>query len=191
MDVYQEATRVAQATNWARILGPATPTPPNMATETPTTTPFVITNTPVPDNPATATQVALRATAIAFTTGTPTPIPADATVMVATATNVPPTKEPRPTNTPTPLFVLLDDIPVAEPREVPPVPTALLGKIVFLTDYRGNPRSPNAMVMNPDGTEVALLTTNYFYNIVADRDAYSADNRFYVYSLPRSGWYRA
>jgi hypothetical protein len=187
VDIYEEATRVAQATDWARILGPATPTPPNMATETPTITPIVVTNTPAPENEATATDIALRATAVAFTTGTPTPLPAGATIVVATPTVPKPTPAPRPTNTATPIFVLLDDIPVAQPTAIPPVPEILLGKILFLTDYRGNPRAPNAMVMNPDGTGVGLLTTNYFYNIVANRDAYSADSRFYVYSLREAG----
>lgn len=187
IDVFQEATRVAQATDWARILGPATPTPPNLATATPTVTPIVVTNTPVPANEATAIQAAIRATAIAFTTGTPTPIPANATVLVATATKVPPTATPRATSTPTPIFVLLDDIPVAEPTIAPPVPEILYNKIVFLSSYRGNPNQPNAMLMNPDGTGVGLLTTNYFYNVVAARDAQSSDNRFRVYSLKEAG----
>ena len=187
VDVLQEATRVAQATEWARVLGPATPTPPNMATATPTLTPIVVTNTPVPANEATAVQIAVHATAIAFTTGTPTPLPPNATVLVATATSIPPTATPRATNTPTPIFVLLDDIPVAQPTNVPPVPAILQGKIVFLTSYRGNPNQPNAMVMNPDGTGIGLLTTNFFYNVVATRDEFSADNRYRVYSLREGG----
>lgn len=187
VDVYEEATRVAQATDWARILGPATPTPPNLATETPTITPFVVTNTPEPANAATATQVWIRATAIAFTTGTPTPLPANATVVAATATSVPPTATSRPSATPTPLFVLLEKIPVAQPTVTPMVPAVLEGKILFLSSYRGNPNQPNAMVMNPDGTGVGLLTTNYFYNVVKARDAFSADGRFRVYSLREWG----
>jgi hypothetical protein len=43
------------------------------------------------------------------------------------------------------------------------------------------------MVMNPDGTGVGLLTTNYFHSIVAGRDAYSADSRYRVYSLREAG----
>lgn len=187
VDVYQEATRVAQATEWARVLGPATATPPNLATPTPTITPIIVTNTPLPANEATAISAAIHATAVAFTTGTPTPLPPDAIVLVATATEPPPTATPRDTNTPTPVFVLLDDIPVVTPTPPPPVPAILHNKIVFLTSYRGNPNQPNAMVMNPDGTEVGLLTTNYFYNIAAERDAYSADQRFRAYALREAG----
>ncbi|MCC6454935.1 MAG: PD40 domain-containing protein [Caldilineaceae bacterium] len=185
--IFEEATRVAQATEWARVLGPVTATPPNMATPTPTVTPVVLVNTPTPENGATATQVALLATAIAFTTGTPTPIPPDAVILIATDTPIPPTATPRATNTPTPIFVLLDEIPVAQPTITPGVPAVLQGKIVFLTDYRGNPRAPNAMMINPDGTGAALLTTNFFYTAAAARDQYSADGRFYVYSLREAG----
>ena len=183
-DVYQEATRVAQATDWARILGPATPTPPNLATPTPTFTPYVVivVNTPTPGNAATATQVALYATAVAFTTGTPTPIPADATIAVATATVPKPTNTPRPSRTPTPVFVLLDDIPVSVPGPTAVVPTILYNKIIFLTDYRGDPRRPNSMIMNPDGSDVALMTNNTFYWRSAAQDYYSADKRYRVYN---------
>ena len=188
VDVLEEATRVAQATDWARILGPATPTPPNMATETPTPTPFlvIVTNTPVPGNAATATYAALVATAVAFTTGTPTPIPPEATVLVATATPVPATKPAAATKTPTPIFVLLDDIPtpVAGPTVV--FPPELMGKIVFLSDMGGNKSRPNYMVMNPDGSGVGVLTSNAFYNRAKQRDAWSADQRYRVYAL-RSG----
>src|SRR5690606_3251235 len=85
------------------------------------------------------------------------------------------------------VFVLLDDIPVAEPTVTPSVPPILYNKIVFLTDFRGNPRSPNAMAMNPDGTGVVLLTTSFFYNAVCARDQYSAVGRFHVYSLREGG----
>ena len=186
-DVLEQATRVAQATDRARILGPATPTPPNMMTATPTVTPLVLVNTPTPANEATAAQMAVLATAIAFTTGTPTPIPPNATVLIATATNPPPTATVRPTFTATPIFVLLDDIPIAEPTVTPVVPEVLYNKIVFLSSYRGNPNVPNAMMMNPDGTGIGLLTTNYFYNIAAIQDTYSADGRFRVYSLREAG----
>jgi hypothetical protein len=189
VDVFEEATRVAQATEWARILGPATPTPPNLATPTPTATPFIIVliNTPTPGNAATATQVALLATAVAFTTGTPTPYPAEAEVLVATPTVPPPTATSRPTATPTPIFVLLDDIPVAEVAPTPVVPALLYNKIVFLSTYRGNPRAPNAMVINPDGSEPALLTTNTFYALANAREAYSANMQYHAFALREAG----
>jgi hypothetical protein len=187
IDIFEEATRVAQATQWAAILGPVTPTPPNLATPTPTITPIVVTHTPTPENYATAAYIALYATAAAFTTGTPTPLPPDAIVLVATDTPIPPTPEPGPTETPTPLYVLLADIPTVEPSPTPNVPQELVGKIVFLSTYYNQPWAPNAMIVNPDGTDLGLLTTNFFYYVVEARDAYSADNRFFAYNLPESG----
>jgi hypothetical protein len=189
VDVLEEATRVAQATDWARILGPATPTPPNLATVTPTPTPHlvIVTNTPVPGNAATATYAALVATAVAFTTGTPTPIPPEATVVVATAMPVPTLRPAAATRTPTPIFVLLADIPTPEAAPTAVFPQALMGKIVFLSDIGGNRNRPNAMVMNPDGSEIGVLTSNVFYNRANERDAWSADRRFYVYALRAGG----
>jgi hypothetical protein len=187
VDVLEEATRVAQATDWARILGPATPTPPNMATPTPTVTPIVVTDTPEPANQATVEQMAILATAVAFTTGTPTPVPDDAIIVTATDTPVRPTPTPRPTATGTPIFILLDDIRVATPTVAPDVPDILLSKIVFLSSYKGNPKVPNAMVINPDGSGAGLLTTNYFYNVLANKDSYTLDMRFHAFSLREGG----
>ena len=118
-DIFEEATRVASATEFVRILGTFTPTPENMATITPTPTPYIVVlvNTPTPENIETATYVAQFATAVAFTTGTPTPIPPAATVLIATDT---PTPEPKPTKTPTPLYVLLDDVPTPKPAAATP-----------------------------------------------------------------------
>ncbi|GIV78420.1 MAG: hypothetical protein KatS3mg050_2814 [Litorilinea sp.] len=185
-DVFEAATRVAQATEWARILGTATPTPPNMVTATFTPTPVIVTNTPTPGNPATATYVALLATAQAVTTGTATPFPPDAVVLVATDTPTP-TPRPaqgRPTPTPTPIFVYLEDLrPTPVPTATPPFPEALQGKILFLSDMFGTTRRPNAFVINPDGTGLALLTSRHFYDRAKARDAYSADRRFYAYAL--------
>jgi hypothetical protein len=187
VDVLEEATRVAYATEWAAIFGPSTPTPANMATATPTLTPIVLKPTAIPENEATAVQVAVYATAAAFTTGTPTPYPPDAIVLIATNTPVPPTNTPKPTATPTPIYVLLSDIPLKEPTPTPNVPQALVGKIVFLSTYNSWWADPKALVMNPDGTDVGLLTTNFFYYAADERDAWSADSRFQVYSLRESG----
>jgi hypothetical protein len=189
VDVFEEATRVAQATEWAHILGPVTPTPPNLATPTPSSTPFIVAlvNTPTPANAATATQVALLATAIAFTTGTPTPIPPEATVVIATETPLPPAPTSRPTPTPTPIYVLVENIPVVEAAPPPLVPEVLHNKIIFLTAFRGDPRRPNAMSINPDGTELALMTSNLFHALAASRDTLSADQRFHVFTIPEAG----
>jgi hypothetical protein len=186
-DIFEAATRVAMATEWAAVFGPATSTPENLATATPTLTPIVVVNTPTPGNAATATYVALYATAAAATTGTPTPFPPDAVVLAATATPVPPAPAPTPTRTPTPVFVLLDDIPTPAPVATEPLPEELLGKIVFLTDYRGNVRRPDAMVINPDGTGAGVMTGRLFYDRTNERDSYSADKRYRVYSLREAG----
>lgn len=183
--VFEAATRVVQATEWARILGPATATPENLVTATPTITPIVVTNTPEPGNAATATHVARRATAIAFTTGTPTPYPANAVIVTATPTRTPvprATNTPRPTHTPTPIYVLLDSIPTRAPNPTPSFPRELMGKILFLTDYRGNRNNPDAMVINPDGSAAGVMTSRTFYNRALSRDRYSPDRRFHVYS---------
>jgi hypothetical protein len=191
-DVFAEATRVAMATDWAQVIGTSTPTPENMVTATPTPSPIVVTKTPTPENRETATYVALLATAVAATTGTPTPFPDGAVVLVATETPFPtprPTAAGRPTNTPTPYYVLLDDLPpTPEPRPTEPMPDILMGKILFLSDLlSGNPRQPNAFIMNSDGTGVGVLTNRLFYNRALERDAYSADKRFFVYSLREAG----
>ncbi len=171
-DVFAAATRVIMVTDWARILGPATPTPPNLATPTPTftltptPTPVIITNTPTPGSGETATYVALYATAQALTTGTPTPFPPKAMVLVATDTSTPKPKagpQPRPTNTPTPLFIYFAELPpTPTPKPTEEFPSELVGKILFMADYFG-PRRARAFMINPDGTGLAILTTNEFY----------------------------
>jgi hypothetical protein len=186
VDVLEEATRVAQATEWARILGPVTPTPPNLATPTPTLTPFVIVlvKTPTPENAATTIAISILETAVAFTTGTPTPFPPEATVEIATDV---PTPEPAPTATPTPMFVLIDTIPTAAPAPTVVVPAPLHNKIIFLSTFLNQPWAPNAMLINPDGSEPALMTHNTFYYIALEDDKYSPDKRFHVFSQLEAG----
>jgi hypothetical protein len=194
-DVFEAATRVAIATEWARVLGPATSTPENLATPTVPPTPLVVTSTPTPGNAATATHVALYATAVAATTGTPTPLPPGAMVVIATSAARPPqdggqaaSRTPaRPTATPTPLFVLLSDIPTPEATATPLLPESMIGKIVFLSYFRGNRQRPDAMVINPDGSGAGVLTGRHFYDRAAARDSYSADKRFHTYALREGG----
>lgn len=163
-DVFEEATRVATYRNAVAAGDPPTATPENMVTATFTPLPLVVINTPTPGNQATAQAVALRSTAEAFTTGTPTPIPDDAVVVTATPAQ-------RPTRTPTPYLVLLDDIPpTAEPLPTPVFPEGLVGKILFQADFSGNPRRPDYMVMNPDGTMIGRLTSSQFYLRAVEQD---------------------
>ena len=184
--VFAAATMAAQATADAATTGTATPTPETMvtATFTPlptnTPTPIVVTDTPTPENDATATMMALEAEARAFTTGTPTPYPADALVLVATATNTPAPRG-QPTRTPTPFFVLMENIaPTNTPAPTPTFPAELVGKIVFKADFLGTDRRPDYMIMNPDGTDLARLTGAAWYDRAAERDHYSGDRRFYA-----------
>ena len=183
VDIYEAATRVAVATDWAQVLGPATETPEYQVTATPTPTPIVVTNTPTPGNKATTVFAAQYATLVAVVTGTPTPLPEGAVVLVATVT---PTRTPRPaaaTKTPTPIFRYVADINFPTMTPTPVFPEEMVGKILFLSDYLGTTRQPKAFMINPDGTGLALLSSRAFYDRAKERDAYSADKRYYAYSL--------
>ena len=194
-NVFAAATWVAAATEWAAVLGTATPTPGNMVTATPTPSPLVVTDTPTPANEATATYDAAVATAMAATTGTSTPLPDGVVALVATATPtgtpVPKTPSTSPatpkssaSKTATPVYVLVDDLFFPTSTPTPEFPQELVGKILFLSDYlANNSRTPNAFMINPDGTGLALLTSREFYDRAKERDAYSADKRLYAYSI--------
>lgn len=203
-DVFVAATQVAIATEWAEVLGTSTPTPANLVTATYTPTPLVITPTPKPGNAATATFVAEYATAVAVTTGTPTPLPEGAELVVATATPPPtarPTarpagaagggaggaaRTPNPTPTPriTPIFVYVDQLTFPTPTATPVFPADLMGKILFKSNYLARqPRQPSILMINPDGTGLAVLSSTEFYDRAKERDAYSADKRLYAYAL--------
>ena len=194
-NLFAAATEVAAATENALTLGTATPTPENMVTATPTATPIRVTNTPTPANDATATYHAAFATAMAATTGTPTPLPVDARVVVVlptpTSTSKPkappvPRALPAPTatRTPTAIYVPYDRLVFLTSTPTPEFPSELVGKILFLSDHLAkNPRSPNAFMINPDGTGLALMTDRAFYDRAKARDASSADERFRAYSL--------
>ncbi len=183
VDVFAAATQAVMATDWARILGTATATPPNLVTPTPTPTPFVVTNTPTPANEATAAYVAAYATAAAFTTGTPTPFPAGIAVLVATDTPPPVPPTAAATAGPTPIFVYVDELIFPTSTPTPAYPPELVGKILFLSPYLARNRNqPNAFMVNPDGTGLALLKTREFYDRAKAHDAYSADKRFYAYA---------
>jgi len=161
------AARAAAATAVATAIGTYTPVPWNWVV------PIVVTPEPAtatPANAATATFQAAVATASAFVFGTPTPTP----VNVWTATPTPfmrpvigdvATPWLSPTPTPTPL----------------PIPQALVGKIIFLSDRSGGPQplpEPLVYVIDPDGSNLAVLTDYTFYNTALARDTYSADQQY-------------
>jgi hypothetical protein len=191
-DIFAAATLVAQATEDAQSVGTATPTPQNMVTATPTPTAIRVTTTPTPASEATAQYLAAYATAMAATTGTPTPLPADARIVVLPtpthtpkpSTNVRATPAPTATRTPTAVAVPYDELIFPSPTPTTEFPEELVGKILFLSDHlASNPRRPNAFMINPDGTGLALMNNRELYNRAKARDAYSADKRFYAYSL--------
>lgn len=113
--VFEAATLVAEATAQAKSGIIPTPLPANWVT------PVVVTFTPTPFNEATAQVLSALATAIAVTTGTPTPTPPN---MV--------------TATPTPAYdvvpLLLTPPATSIPPPVLPLPSALLGKVLFKSD---------------------------------------------------------
>jgi Tol biopolymer transport system component len=133
--------------------------------------PIVVTRTPVPANAATAAARAAEATAIAYTTGTP-----DQTRYVIATPTARPTRRPPATATP---FALALSAFTATPPPNDPAPflPALIGQIIFLGDADGR-GGPESYVMNADGTNVLRLTSQEYYNRVAERDSASADQRF-------------
>lgn len=204
INVFVAAGFVMEATANARTTGTTTPTPANMMTATPTPTFIIVTNTSTPVNGATATYSARLATAIALTTGTPdrsgfvtatnTPIPTPTYTPVPTgtpmptstpkpkATPVPPTAEPIPTATP--LFILISEIPprkTSAPRPTPVFPAGLVGRIIFMSNMRDGKN--RVYTVNPDGTEIGLLTQRFPYARAETRDAYSADMQFRAFAL--------
>jgi len=200
-DVFIAAALVLEQTVQAQSTGTATPTPINVITATPTPTLHVVTNTPTAQNAATATYMVREATAIALTTGTVDPrtfatatntpgvtptttAPPPTATSVPPATNTPTPKPPKPTATPTPVFVLIENLPNPKtpvPQPTLEFPTALLNKILFLSDMRDG--KVRVYAMNPDGREVARLTAGWPYKRAEERDAYSADRAFRAFAL--------
>jgi hypothetical protein len=162
-DVFAAATMAARATYQARF-GTPTPLPPYYVTATFTPTPFVVLNTPTPANAATATFIAAYATAVAATTGTATPLPPNA----VTATHTP-VVIPLDVLSPTPTATL-----APAPTAPVHIPAALHGKILFLSSRFGG-SEPTVLVMNPDGSDVSLLTNRQVYERALELDRVSTD----------------
>lgn len=168
----ERMTATAQATPY---LGEGTPTPSATPTPLPPNwvTPVIITNTPVPENGATAVWQAQVATAQAIVIGTPTPLP----VNIWTAT---PTAGPAPTRDLIPFGDLTaTPTPTTTPTGIPPV---LRNKIWFLSDRLGNPNG-DLMVMDPDGGNVAVWAAGsnaWLYQQAKAGQDMSSDGRFQV-----------
>jgi hypothetical protein len=155
------AAMAVMATQVADTVGTYTPVPDNWVT------PAVVTPQPTPANTATAVYQRAEATAAVLLFGLATP------VSVWTAT-------------PTPVFVPLDGeiatpwatfTPTATPQTAP---SALVGKIAFLSNRSGGPQ-PLVYVIDPDGSNLAVLTDRVVYDAAVARDRYSADQRFRVF----------
>ncbi|MCB0194097.1 MAG: PD40 domain-containing protein [Anaerolineae bacterium] len=170
-------TAMAQAlaiTGEAARFGPATPLPENWVT------PAVVTITPTPENDATVQYHR----AVALTTGTPTPMPAN--VQTATAT---------------PIMVATDILAVqtatATPSPTPQsIPSALLGKVIFLSDREGATEEERARadrlgvepevipvpyVFDPETGEFSRLTDIWPYDVVTKREGWSPNETYETY----------
>jgi hypothetical protein len=110
------------------------------------------------------------ATAAAFVNGTPTPMP----INVWTAT-------------PTPfMWPVIGEVatPWIPPSPTPlslPIPQELVGKILFLSNRSGGPLpldQPLVYVIDPDGSNLAVLNDDALYQTALARDSYSADQRY-------------
>lgn len=190
--VLAAATQVLATATWIAEHGTPTPTPPNMVTATYTPRPYVVVNTPTPANAATATYEALVAQAVAVTTGTPTPLPTGFVTATPPPTYAPPAA-PRVWPTATRLLIPLDDpsllaaqvymtpTPAPTPNVLPEV---LIGKIAFFSDRLGSTR---VFVMDPDGSNVALLTDSWAYEAAAAQESRSPDGRYLVYQQNGGG----
>jgi hypothetical protein len=162
-NIFTVAALAATATQVATATGTYTPVPENWVT------PIIVTPPLAPANTATAVYQGAVATAEAIAFGTPTPTPMN----VWTAT-------------PTAVFVLLNgEIPTPAPTPTPtatpqPIPPVLVGKIAFLSDRAGGDE-PLVYVIDPDGSNLALLTDRVHYEVALARDAYSSDQRYRVF----------
>lgn len=144
----------------------ATPLPPNWVT------PVIIVPTTTAENQATAEWIGQMATAQAIVHGTATPLPPN--IWTATPTSLPPV----PTATP----LLLDPAnltPTPSPTATPgAIPALVQGRILFLSDRYGGEQ---LMVMDPDGSNVALWTGDHWlYEQAKQKEDRSPDRQFRV-----------
>jgi hypothetical protein len=156
-------------------IGTATPLPSFWVT------PLVIISTPTPANNATVEY--LRA--VFLTTGTPTPLPANAQTATPTpiAIAVQPLVSPTLTATPSPTLQ--------------PIPAALLGKIIFLSDREGATAeerlraetlnvtlqvTPQPYVFDLATGQLERLTAMWPYEVAVTRESWSADTIYQAYT---------
>lgn len=170
-DIVQQAALAAESTRLAATQGTPTPTPTNWKVARV----VVLPNPNDGANSATAVAAVAQATALAFLNPGPG-------VVFWTAT-------PRPIPTGTPVFVYLNDLtPTPVGTGAPTFPSALVGKILFLSDVlSGAPSRPDAFMMNPDGSGLAKLTSREFYDRAKAREAWSPDRRYRAFAETEQG----
>lgn len=162
-DIFAAATASIRETALAQQVGTPTPLPLNWVT------PIVVTPTPTAFNQATVQAYAAIATAVTLTTGTPTPVPGN----VVTAT-------------PTPVFNIVVELFTPVPTDVPTptpesMPSVLIGKILFKSDREGTDNE-TVYVYDPQTAELGRLTDPWPYYAALERDTWSADKRFRVFT---------
>jgi hypothetical protein len=176
-NVFAAATQVAQQTLQARTFGTPTHLPRSFVTTTPAPqTPqyVIVTSVPTPASATEARATAVWATAVAATTGTLTPIPSTWVTPTSMPLVIPRaslTRVPSPTPT--------RHAPTIVELAQKPLPPQLYNKIIFKEGPRTN---PNIWVMDPDGTNVGLLTDHSIYDIAQARDRISPDGKREVYN---------
>lgn len=172
LNIITVAAEAARATAVATAIGTYTPMPFNWVV------PIVITPEPataVPGNAATATFLVAEATAAAFVYGTPTATPIN--LWTATPT---PFMQPVIGEAATPW------IPPSPTPTSLPIPRELVGKILFLSNRSGGPQplpEPLVYVIDPDGSNLAVLNDDIFYRTALARDIYSVDQRFRTFTM--------
>ncbi|MGD8398602.1 MAG: hypothetical protein PVG11_07075, partial [Anaerolineae bacterium] len=165
------------ATARAATTGTPTPLPSYVATATPSFD--VVTNTPTPENVATAEYRRSVAAANIILTGTPT-APARP---IATTTATPwPTRTPRPTRTPA--VIWLDEItgtptPTVSPTPTrPPMPRQFRDRILFFSDRGGSTR---LYVVDPDTRRVGLVTGTWPHALALQDENVSPDGNYLAF----------
>jgi len=134
----------------------------------------VITSIPTPASTVARGATSIYATAVAATTGTFTPLPPNWVTATPLPLLIPRellTPVPVPTATPTPIS------PASWARR--PMPSILYNKIIFLEGSRSD---PNVWVMDPDGTNLQLVTDRQYHYIAQARDAISPNGIYYAYN---------
>lgn len=202
--VFEAATQVAEATAQAQSGFIPTPLPANWVT------PVVVTLTPTPANEATAQFLVALATAIAFTTGTPTPTPPNMVTATPTpafaiipylltppATSAPPAALSIPSALQGKILFKSDREVYAEGQslsgqeyeqltgDTAPPP----GSIVTAPDLETQEikqyviRPPtDVYVFDPVTGEMGRLTQPWPYELARQRDTYSPDTVYQVYT---------